>query len=148
MVCYGKKGEAEETNNKKNRQMKNLLNKYFKEHDISKSDLAEEELRMINALMYKADCNVFTISGCKGIEQTKSNHKFIAESLRIIKKDKQNAEMYSIVLESKNNEMKSMQVEKEELLRILDKHFEIKCTKSNHEDKSNVKSDRSYEECR
>lgn len=148
MVCYGKKGEAVEINNKKNRQMENLSNKYFREHGVSKSDLTDDELCMINALMYKADCNVFTISGCKGIEQTKSNHKFVAESLRIVKKDKQNAEMYNIVIESKNNEMKSMQVEKEELSRILDKYFDIKCTKSNREDVSNAKSNSSYEECR
>lgn len=144
MVCYGKKGEATEVNNKKNRQMENLSNKYLSEYNVSKSDLTSNELRMINALMYKADSNVFTISGCKGI--TKSNPKFVAKSLRIIKKDKSNNDKYNIVLQSSNHEMKSMQVGNEELSMMLNKYFGVQCTRCEHKDNKNINS--SYEECR
>lgn len=144
MVCYGKKGEAVEMNNKKSRKMENLSNKYLGQYNVSKNDLTSNELRMINALMYKADGNVFTISGCKGM--AKSNHKFVAESLRIIKKDKSNAGKYNIVLESTNHEMKSMQVGNEELSMILNKYFGVQCIRCVHKDNKQI--DSSYEECR
>lgn len=144
MVCYGKKGGAVEMNNKKNRQMENLSDKYLREYNVSKSDLTNNELRMINALMYKADSNVFTISGCKGIE--KSNSKFIPQSLRIIKKDKSNGDKYNVVLENANHDIKSMQIENEELSMILNKYFGVQCTRCKHKDNKQINN--SYEECR
>ncbi len=140
MGCYGKKGKAQEIKSKKNDQKEKLLKEYLTKYNVNKSDLTSNELHLLNTLMYKADDNIYTILGCKGLEHGKSNTRFISKSIRVIKKDNENNTMYSIVLEDGNHKTKCMQVSKDELSAILSKHFGVYCTRSEHNNKINSKA--------